>query len=153
MNYDKIVVPPHGEAITVNPDGTIHVPDRPIIPYIVGDGIGIDVTPAMLTVVNAAVEKAYGGRRAIEWMEVFAGERSLEVYGPGGWFPDDCATSRYGFACCGAGSDSRTGRTRRAVRRRSLRKRGGRQSRTHRRRSPATPASRSAADRRGVRGA
>jgi isocitrate dehydrogenase len=89
MIYDNIVVPAHGEAITVNTDGTITVPDRPIIPYIVGDGIGIDVTPAMLIVVNAAVEKAYSGRRAIEWMEVYAGERSLEVYGPGSWFPDE----------------------------------------------------------------
>jgi isocitrate dehydrogenase len=97
MNYDRIVVPPRGAAITINRDGTIDVPDHPIIPYIVGDGIGIDVTPAMLAVVDAAVEKAYGGRRTIEWMEVYAGERALEVYGPGGWFPDETqhALQRY----------------------------------------------------------
>jgi isocitrate dehydrogenase len=89
MLYEKIEVPTQGAAITINPDGTIDVPERPIIPYIVGDGIGIDVTPAMLLVVNAAVSKAYGERRRIEWMEVFAGERALEVYGPGGWFPEE----------------------------------------------------------------
>ena len=89
MFYEKIHVPTAGEAITINPDGTINVPERPIIPYIVGDGIGVDVTPAMLAVVNAAVEKAYGSQRKIEWMEVYAGERSLEVYGPGGWFPEE----------------------------------------------------------------
>ena len=89
MLYEKIQVPAAGEAITVNPDGTINVPERPIIPYITGDGIGVDVTPAMLAVVTAAVEKAYGDKRRIEWMEVFAGERALEVYGPGGWFPEE----------------------------------------------------------------
>jgi isocitrate dehydrogenase len=89
MLYEKIQVPAAGEAITVNPDGTINVPERPIIPYITGDGIGVDVTPAMLAVVTAAVAKAYGDKRRIEWMEVFAGERALEVYGPGGWFPEE----------------------------------------------------------------
>jgi isocitrate dehydrogenase len=89
MIYEKITVPSHGAAIAINTDGTIEVPDHPIIPYIVGDGIGIDVTPAMLTVVDAAVSKAYGDTRGIEWMEVYAGERSLEVYGPGGWFPEE----------------------------------------------------------------
>jgi isocitrate dehydrogenase len=89
MLYEKIQVPAGGAAITVNPDGTINVPERPIIPYITGDGIGVDVTPAMLAVVTAAVQKAYGDERRIEWMEVFAGERALEVYGPGGWFPEE----------------------------------------------------------------
>jgi isocitrate dehydrogenase len=89
MIYEKIVIPPRGEAITINADGSIVVPARPIVPYIVGDGIGIDVTPAMLVVVNAAVAKAYGNERRLEWMEVFAGERALEVYGPGGWFPEE----------------------------------------------------------------
>jgi isocitrate dehydrogenase len=89
MLYEKIQVPAAGAAITVNPDGTINVPERPIIPCITGDGIGVDVTPAMLAVVTAAVEKAYGDERRIEWMEVFAGERALEVYGPGGWFPEE----------------------------------------------------------------
>jgi len=89
MHYDKIVVPADGEPITVNVDGTINVPERPIIPYLEGDGIGIDVTPVMLAVVNAAVEKAYGGRRRIAWMEIYAGEKALKVYGPGAWFPDE----------------------------------------------------------------
>jgi len=89
MKYEKIDVPAQGEPITINVDGSINVPDRPVIPYIVGDGIGIDVTPAMLAVVDAAVTKAYGDRRTIEWMEVYAGERALEVYGPGGWFPEE----------------------------------------------------------------
>jgi isocitrate dehydrogenase len=89
MRYDKINVPADGAAITVNRDGTIDVPDVPIIPYIEGDGIGIDVTPVMLEVVNAAVAKAYGGRRRIAWMQVYAGEKALTVYGPGGWFPEE----------------------------------------------------------------
>jgi isocitrate dehydrogenase len=89
MHYDKITVPADGVAITVNRDGSIDVPDVPIIPYMEGDGIGIDVTPVMLEVVNAAVAKAYGGRRRIAWMEVYAGEKALAVYGPGGWFPEE----------------------------------------------------------------
>ena len=89
MRYEKIEVPADGVAISVNPDGSIDVPDAPIIPYIEGDGIGIDVTPVMLDVVNAAVAKAYGGRRRIAWMQVYAGEKALAVYGPGGWFPEE----------------------------------------------------------------
>jgi len=89
MHYDKITVPADGVAITVNRDGSIDVPDVPIIPYMEGDGIGIDVTPVMLDVVDAAVAKAYGGRRRIAWMEVYAGEKALAVYGPGGWFPEE----------------------------------------------------------------
>ena len=89
MHYDKINVPADGEQITVNVDGTINVPDRPIIPFIEGDGIGIDVTPVMLKVVDAAVRKAYGTRRRIAWMQVYAGEKALEVYGPGSWFPEE----------------------------------------------------------------
>jgi isocitrate dehydrogenase len=89
MHYDKINVPADGAAITVNRDGSIDVPDTPIIPYIEGDGIGADVTPVMLDVVNAAVAKAYGGRRRIAWMQVYAGEKALAVYGPGGWFPEE----------------------------------------------------------------
>ena len=71
MQYDHIVVPTDGQKITVNPNTTLNVPDNPIIPFVEGDGIGIDVTPAMLRVVNAAVEKAYGKRRRVAWMEVF----------------------------------------------------------------------------------
>jgi len=87
MKYDHIKVPAGGERITVNPDATINVPERPIIAYIEGDGIGIDVTPAMLAVVEAAVEKAYRGRRRIAWMEIYAGEKANRIYGS--WFPDE----------------------------------------------------------------
>ncbi len=89
MHYDHIEVPADGEAIVANPDHSISVPDNPIIPYIEGDGIGIDVTPVMLDVVNAAVEKAYGGKRAIKWMQVYAGEKATEVYGKDQFLPDE----------------------------------------------------------------
>ena len=89
MHYDYIEVPADGEAITANPDHTLNVPDRPVIPYIEGDGIGIDVTPVMLDVVNAAVSKAYGGERNIEWMQVYAGQRATEVYGGDVYMPDE----------------------------------------------------------------
>ncbi|MBF7684886.1 NADP-dependent isocitrate dehydrogenase [Acinetobacter sp. B10A] len=81
MGYDKIVTPTQGEKITVNTDLSWNVPNHPIIPFIEGDGIGIDITPAMKDVVNAAVEKAYGGERAIEWMEVYCGEKANATYG------------------------------------------------------------------------
>jgi isocitrate dehydrogenase len=89
MHYDKIVIPRDGEPVTVNPDHTLNVPDNPIVPFIEGDGIGIDVTPVMRRVVDAAVEKAYAGLRSIEWMEIYAGEKALSVYGPGAWFPEE----------------------------------------------------------------
>src|SRR5246500_5016660 len=87
MQYQHIVVPPHGQKITINTDLSLQVPDKPIIPYIEGDGIGIDVTPAMLRVVNAAVEKAYGSSREVAWMEVYSGEKANALYGA--WFPDE----------------------------------------------------------------
>jgi isocitrate dehydrogenase len=87
MQYEHIRVPVEGRKITVNPDGTLNVPDRPIIPYIEGDGIGIDVTPVMLRVTNAAVQKAYGDERRIEWMEIYCGEKANKLYGQ--WFPDE----------------------------------------------------------------
>ena len=89
MHYDHIVVPEGGEAITANPNHSLNVPDRPIIPFIEGDGIGIDVTPVMLDVVNAAVEKAYGDKRKVAWMQVYAGEKALEVYGKDEYLPDE----------------------------------------------------------------
>jgi len=89
MAYDKIQIPAGGEQITVNPDNSLNVPDRPIIPYIEGDGTGIDITPVMRKVVDAAVEKAYGGARAIHWMEVYAGEKSTRLYGADVWLPDE----------------------------------------------------------------
>ena len=84
---EKIIVPRHGEKITVNDDQSLTVPDHPIIPFIEGDGIGADITPPMRQVVDAAVEKAYGGKRAIAWMEVYAGEKSVKVYGENTWLP------------------------------------------------------------------
>ncbi|GAB3045800.1 NADP-dependent isocitrate dehydrogenase [Acinetobacter apis] len=81
MGYEKIVVPTSGDKITVNADLSWNVPNHPIIPFIEGDGIGVDITPAMKDVVNAAVEKAYGGERSIEWMEVYCGEKANATYG------------------------------------------------------------------------
>ncbi|AKM29817.1 NADP-dependent isocitrate dehydrogenase [Pandoraea faecigallinarum] len=88
MSYQHITVPA-GEKITVNKDFSLNVPDNPIIPYIEGDGTGVDITPVMLKVVDAAVEKAYGGKRKISWMEIYAGEKSTRVYGPDVWLPDE----------------------------------------------------------------
>jgi len=78
--YQHIQVPAAGEAIKINPDGTLSVPNHPIIPYIEGDGIGVDITPVMLKVVDAAVQKAYVGRKKIHWMEVFAGDKAALLY-------------------------------------------------------------------------
>jgi isocitrate dehydrogenase len=89
MHYDHIQVPDGGEAISANPDHSLNVPDRPIIPYVEGDGIGVDVTPVMLDVVNAAVSKAYGGEREIKWMQVYAGQKATEVYGGELYLPDE----------------------------------------------------------------
>ena len=87
--YQHIKVPTEGQKITVNADNSLNVPDQPIIPFIEGDGTGRDITPVMLKVVDAAVAKAYGGKRRIHWMEVFAGEKSTKVYGPDVWLPDE----------------------------------------------------------------
>ncbi|NUU01051.1 NADP-dependent isocitrate dehydrogenase [Herbaspirillum robiniae] len=89
MSYQHIQVPAEGRKITANADHTLNVPTNPIIPYILGDGIGVDVTPVMLKVVDAAVEKAYGGERKIHWMEIYAGEKATKVYGPNVWMPDE----------------------------------------------------------------
>ncbi len=85
----KIVVPNFGEKITVNADNTLNVPNQPIIPFIEGDGIGVDITPPMQKVVDAAVEKAYGGKKKIAWMEVFAGEKATKVYDKDTWLPEE----------------------------------------------------------------
>lgn len=89
MGYQKIKVPADGDKITVNADLSLNVPNHPVIPYIEGDGIGVDITPVMLKVVNAAVEKAYGTKRSISWMEVYCGEKSTKVYGPDVWMPEE----------------------------------------------------------------
>ncbi len=85
----RITVPASGQKITVNADNTLNVPDHPIIPFIEGDGIGVDITPPMQQVVDAAVNKAYGGKRSIAWMEVYAGEKSTRVYGDNVWLPEE----------------------------------------------------------------
>jgi len=85
----NIVIPQQGSAITVNDKGVLSVPDQPIIPFIEGDGIGVDVTPAMLKVVDAAVHKAYGSQRKIAWMEVYAGEKATQKYGAEQWLPKE----------------------------------------------------------------
>jgi isocitrate dehydrogenase len=87
MGYQHIVIPEDGEKITVNADKSLNVPNNPIIPFIEGDGIGIDITPVMMKVVDAAVAKAYDGERAIKWMEIYSGEKSLELYGEDEWLP------------------------------------------------------------------
>ena len=89
MGYQKIKVPAGGAKITVNADHSLNVPDNPIIPYIEGDGIGVDVSPVMIRVVDAAVEKAYGGKRKIAWMEVYAGEKATQVYDQDTWLPQE----------------------------------------------------------------
>ncbi|MGJ7516189.1 NADP-dependent isocitrate dehydrogenase [Pseudomonas baetica] len=89
MGYKKIQVPAVGDKITVNADHSLNVPDNPIIPFIEGDGIGVDVSPVMIKVVDAAVQKAYGGKRKISWMEVYAGEKATQVYDQDTWLPQE----------------------------------------------------------------
>ncbi len=98
MGYQKIVVPDQGEKITVNEDLSLNVPDQPLVPFIEGDGIGVDITPVMRAVVDAAVEKAYGGKRRISWMEIFAGEKANEVYGENTWMPEETLQAIRDFA-------------------------------------------------------
>ena len=87
--YQHIKVPATGQKITVNQDFSLTVPDQPIIPYIEGDGTGFDITPVMIKVVDAAVAKAYAGKRKISWMEIYAGEKSTRIYGPDVWLPEE----------------------------------------------------------------
>tara|TARA_R100001244_G_scaffold131680_2_gene105399 strand:- start:35565 stop:36833 length:1269 start_codon:yes stop_codon:yes gene_type:complete len=89
MGYQKIQVPAIGDKITVNADMSLNVPNNPIIPYIEGDGIGVDISPVMIKVVDAAVEKAYGGQRKISWMEIYAGEKATQVYDQDTWLPQE----------------------------------------------------------------
>ena len=89
MTYQNIHLPVDGTAIKVRSDLTLEVPSHPIIPFIEGDGIGVDVTPAMINVVNAAVSKAYGTKRKIAWMEIYAGEKATKVYGSDQWLPKE----------------------------------------------------------------
>lgn len=89
MGYQKIKVPKDGDKIKVNADLSLSVPNHPIIPYIEGDGIGTDITPVTIKVVNAAIEKAYRNKRSLVWMEVYAGEKATKVYGPDVWLPKE----------------------------------------------------------------
>jgi isocitrate dehydrogenase len=89
MSFQHVTVPAGGQKITVNKDSSLNISDHPIIPYIEGDGTGLDITPVMIKVVDAAVAKAYGGKRKVHWMEIYAGEKSTRVYGPDVWLPDE----------------------------------------------------------------
>lgn len=89
MTYQHIKVPAHGEKITVDSHHQLHVPNHPIIPFIAGDGIGVDITPVMQKVVDAAVKKAYHGGKCIQWMEIYAGEKATQVYGENTWLPEE----------------------------------------------------------------
>ena len=89
MGYEKITAPASGEKINVSADGTLSVPDKPIIPFIEGDGIGVDISPVMQKVTDAAVNKAYGGKRQIQWMEIYAGEKSTQIYDADTWLSDE----------------------------------------------------------------
>jgi isocitrate dehydrogenase len=91
--YQHIKVPGAGQKISVNADNSLNVPNEPVVPYIEGDGTGFDITPVMLKVVDAAVAKAYAGKRKIHWMEVYAGEKATKVYGPDVWLPAETLTA------------------------------------------------------------
>jgi isocitrate dehydrogenase len=103
MEYHRIKVPAQGHAITIDEHLVLSVPNNPIIPYIEGDGIGVDVTPAMRQVVDAAVSKAYGTEKKIAWMEIYAGEKATTVYGADEWLPKETldAIQRYVVAIKG----------------------------------------------------
>ena len=89
MKFEHISEPKNGSKITVDKSGKLTIPDNPIIPFIEGDGIGSDITPVMIQVVDSAVEKSYEGKRKIEWMEIYCGEKSTVVYGEDNWLPPE----------------------------------------------------------------
>ncbi len=89
MDYKKITPPDQGDKITKESDGSLNVSNHPVIPFIEGDGIGIDITPTMRHVLDSAVEKAYGGEKRIEWFEIYAGEKAVKFYGEDEWLPED----------------------------------------------------------------
>lgn len=92
-HYRKLVTPKEGHKIAICEDGALEVPDDPVIPYIEGDGIGVDITPVMRNVVDAAITKTYAGKRRIHWFEIYAGEKALSVYGPDEWLPEETLTA------------------------------------------------------------
>ncbi|MDR8394151.1 NADP-dependent isocitrate dehydrogenase [Aliifodinibius sp. S!AR15-10] len=89
MSYDKITPPDKGQKIKKKSDGSLNVPDNPVIPFIEGDGIGVDISPTMRHVIDSAVEKAYDGEKQIEWFEIYAGEKAVKFYGDDEWLPED----------------------------------------------------------------
>ena len=89
MEYEKIKIPGVGEQITISTEGKLQVPNNPVIPFIEGDGIGVDITPVMRKVIDASIAKAYGDKRKISWMEIYAGEKATNVYGENIWLPDE----------------------------------------------------------------
>ena len=89
MEFKHIEIPKEGEKIQFDASGNLIIPNNPIIPFIEGDGIGSDITPAMIEVVNNAVLKAYDGKKKISWMEIYCGEKSVKVYGEGNWLPSE----------------------------------------------------------------
>ena len=97
MSYQHISVPSAGERITAAEDGSLIVPNNPIIPFLEGDGIGVDITPVMKKVLDVAVSKSYSGQRKIEWMELYSGEKSLQVYGPDEWLPTETLVAMRDF--------------------------------------------------------
>ena len=102
MSYDKVIVPRDGEKVTVNADLSLNVPNHPIIPFVEGDGIGVDITPVMIKVVDAAVDKAYHGKKSIVWMEAYLGEKAAKIY-EGAYLPSETlGTSRAGLICVSA---------------------------------------------------
>ncbi|AOB32349.1 isocitrate dehydrogenase [Bordetella sp. H567] len=117
MSYQHIQPPAGGQKITVNADFTLNVPDQPIVPYIQGDGVGVDITPVMMAVVDAAVAKSYGERRRIHWMEVYAGEKATKLYGTEAWLPQETlqAVRDYVVSIKGPLAAARTGGTVRSL--------------------------------------
>ena len=97
MSYKHVKIPEFGSKITVNQDLSLNVPDDPIIPFIEGDGIGVDISPVMIKVIDAAVEKAYSQNKKISWMEVYCGEKAAELY-EGDWFPSETLDAVKEFA-------------------------------------------------------
>jgi len=89
MEFKHIEIPKEGKKIQFDASGNLIIPDNPIIPFIEGDGIGSDITPTMIKVVNKAVLKAYEGQKKISWMEIYCGEKSVKVYGEGNWLPSE----------------------------------------------------------------
>lgn len=103
MAYDNIAIPEQGQCIGFDDNNVMQVPDRPIIPFIEGDGIGVDITPVMRKVIDAAVARAYGDNRCLVWMEIYAGEKAVKIYGADTWLPDETlsAIREFGIAIKG----------------------------------------------------